>query len=118
MSEQTIQVNEPPRWTRLLAAGLFGWLVFIFSAFLVIIGLSVLFNAAGVKILLGSSLFILLIVITILVSTALYYYFARKTYVWFSRMRPALLYIILATLLCITVISFPTPFMFTAITSW
>ena len=113
MNEQTLQASEAPKWIRLLATGLFGWLVFLFSAFLVIIGISALFNAAGVKVTLSSSLFVVEIVIALLVSAAACYYLSRKAYSWFSQMRQAILYITTAVLLCITVLSFPAPFMFT-----
>jgi hypothetical protein len=112
MNKQTIKVDEVPKWVRLLAAGLFGWIVLLFSAFLVIIGISALFVAAGVKITLGSSLFFVEVIITLFVSVVVCYYLARKAYGWFSRMRPTTLYITLAVLSCITVFSFPAPFMF------
>ncbi len=117
MNEQTIQINEAPRWARLLAAGLFGWQVLLFSAFFLMIAMSALFRATGVKFTLGSSPFIVAVVITLLVSAVVCYYLTRKAYKWFSRMRPATLYITLAALSCIAVLSFPAPFMFMEISS-
>ena len=117
MNNQTIWDNEAPKWIRLLAASLFGWLVLLFSAFLVMIGLSALFNAAGVQVVFGSSLFMVEIFITLLVSAVVCYYLARRAYGWFSRIRPATLYIVLVVLLFIAVLSFPAPFMFTEISS-
>lgn len=117
MNEQILQVNEVPKWVRLLVVGLFGWLVLLFSTFLAMIVMSALFNATGVKITLGSSLFIVELVIALLVSAILCFYLTRKAYKWFSSMKPAALYIILAVLLGIAVLSFPAPFMFTEITS-
>lgn len=117
MNEQTIQINEAPKWARLLAAVLFGWQVLLFSAFLLMIAMSVLFNATGVKVTLGSSLFIVEAVITLLVSAVVCYCLTRKAYKWFSRMRPVTLYITLAALSCIAVLSFPAPFMFMEISS-
>ncbi len=115
MSEQIIQINETPKWARLLAAGLFAWLVLLFSTFLAMIAMSALFNATGVEVTLGSSLFIVEVIIAILASAVVCYYLTRKAYEWFSRMKPATLYITLAALSCIAVLSFPAPFMFTEI---
>jgi hypothetical protein len=117
MNAKTIQVNDALRWLRLLAAGLFGWILLLFGAFLVVIGMSALFNTAGVKVTLGSSLFIAEVVIALLVSVVVCYFLTRKAYKWFSRMRPAALYITLAVLLFIAVLSFPAQFMFTDIPS-
>ena len=103
MNNQEIQINEAPKWARLLAAGLFGWLVLLFSAFLAMIAMSALFNATGAKITLGSSLFIVEVVITILLSVVVSYYLTRKAYKWFSGMKPATLYITLAALSCVAV---------------
>jgi chromate transport protein ChrA len=117
MSEQIIQVNEAPKWARLLAAGLFGWLVFLFGSFLMMIAMSALFNAAGMTITLGSGLFIVEVAVTLLVSVVVCYYLTRKAYGWYSKMKPVTLYITLAALSCIAVLSFPAPFMFTEISS-
>ena len=115
MSEQTIRVYDTPKWAKLLAAGLFGWLVLLFSVFFAMIGMSALFNASGVKVSLGNGLFIVEVVIAFLVSAVVCYYITGRAYKWFSRMRPAFLYIILAVLSCITVLSFPAPFIFSEI---
>ena len=115
MSEQTIRNYDAPKSAKLLAAGLFGWLVLLFGVFFAIIGMSALFNAAGVKVSFGSALFVVEVVIACLVSAIVCYYITGSAYRWFSRIRPAILYIILAVLFCSTVLSFPAPFIFTEI---
>ena len=112
MPEKIAQVYNAQKWARLLAVGLVGWLVFLFSAFLVIIGISALFNASGLKVTFGSGLFIVEVVATILISAATCIFFSRKSHVWFSQAKPKALYITLAILICVTVLSFPAPFMF------
>jgi hypothetical protein len=117
MNDQTIQINKAPKWTRLLAAGLFGWLVFLFSAFSAMIAMSALFKETGVKVTLGSSLFIVEIAIALLASAVVCYYLTRKANKWFARMKPATLYVTLVALSCIAVLSFPAPFTFMEISS-
>ena len=114
-SEVTTRIYDTPKWAMLLAAGLIGWLVLLFGVFFVMIGMSALFNAAGVRVSLGNGLFIVEVIFAFLVSAVVCYYITGRAYKWFSRMRPAILYIILAVLSCITVLSFPAPFVFSEI---
>lgn len=117
MSDQIIQVNEAPKLARFLAAGLVGWLVLLFGAFLAMIAMSALFEVAGIKITLGSGLFVVEIVVALLISAIACYYLTRKAYKWFSSIKPVALYVALVALLCVAVISFPAPFVFTEISS-
>jgi hypothetical protein len=113
MIEKTLRNRDVTKWTCLLATVLFGWLAFLFSAFLVFVGMSALFDALKIKITFGSGLFFAETIVTILLSITFCIYVSGIIYARFRRMKPAYVYVALAILLIITFISFPAPFMYT-----
>lgn len=113
MSEETIRRQAPPTWVCWLATVLVGWLVFLFAAILIVIGVSAIASSFDRVIMVGSAYFFGEVAISVLVAGIASYYIGRKAHAWFGQRRPTTMLILTGALLLLTVLSLPMPFTFT-----
>jgi hypothetical protein len=106
-------VNSPsgqPRWVAQTNAALAGWNIGLLSAFLVAIGLVVLFGGGdGLR---DRGALVVALVVSVLVGLALAYVAARRCLPWFARRGRFAAITWLAGLAVLTLLSLPAPFGF------
>lgn len=115
MNEQPNQINASPYWANLSAGILAGWLVFLFSVFLILIGASVLISSFGIKIIFGSTFFVVEAVIAGAISLSAAIFIGKRIYSWASRKSATNVYVLLSVLITVTLLSFPWTFMFKSV---
>ena len=97
-----------------MLAVLVGWLIFLFSAFLLFIGLSNLARHVGLAVYVGSTAFVVEVMVIIVLAALLAVVVARRGLNWASKSKASTVYAMTSVLLVLTILSFPRMFTFVA----
>lgn len=115
MMNEKLRFPAAARWLTLLSSVAAGWLILLFSIFLLLFLSSSLLTSAGIKITVQSGAFIALASLILIIAAPLSVYAARKIYVWLRpKARPTIL-VVFCVLAVIAVLSFPAVTNFTMV---
>jgi chromate transport protein ChrA len=104
-----------PRWASLMSGALIGWLVFLFSSFLLIIAASAAIYKLGMTVRFGSFFFVVEVLIAMILSFLLGFPLGKKAYRWLEHKNASSVYLLLSLLVLLSLLSFPLPFKFMAV---
>ena len=110
MSENIVSGNKSKSWVNVLSSILAGWNIFMILLFLLLILASAIISRFGGSVKFGSIAFYIDVAITGLISILASYYLARKIYMLLNKINDAYRYIVLASLILVTVLLFPSTF--------
>jgi len=110
MNDKTTE--HAPAWACYAGAAVAGWIVLVFAAIFALIGMSAIAASLDRVVVVGSGAFFVEVVVAVLVAGTASYFSGRSAYRWFVHRAPMTVYVLVAVLLLLAVISLPVPFTF------
>lgn len=108
MIDKTDRKNSTA-WECRVASALVAWVVLLFSAIFSLIGMSFIAASLNTTILVGSDLFVVEAVVSVVMAGISSYWVGRLAHRWFARRKPMTVYVWIVILLLIALLSFPAP---------
>ena len=115
MMNEKLRFPAAVHWLALLSSVATGWLILLFSVFLLLFLSSSLLTSAGIKITVQSGAFIAMASLILIIAAPLSVYTARKTYAWLRPKAKPTILAVFCILAVIAVLSFPAVTNFTMV---